>query len=108
LAQFSADPGNTLGLGFGAVYAIRPVKPSFLPVQPCAKMTAVVPAGVIGRMGPWNAPCSLVFCLDNLLAIRAGDRHLKACSRSSLALGLSGAHRGQIERRSAAIGHWGD
>jgi hypothetical protein len=50
--QFSADPGSTLGLGFGAVYAIRPVKPSFLPVQPCAKMTAVVPAGVIGRMGP--------------------------------------------------------
>jgi hypothetical protein len=41
--QFSADPGSTLRLGFDAVYAIRPVKPSFLPVQPCAEMTAVVP-----------------------------------------------------------------
>jgi hypothetical protein len=52
--QFSAAPESTLRFGFGAVYAIRPVKPSFLPVQPCAEMTDIAVLGDL-RIDTWWA-----------------------------------------------------
>src|SRR5450755_4387433 len=68
--EINANPERRLP----SVYAIRPVKPSFLPVQPCAEMTADVPAGSTARTSDTPAQQSKVR-LTRLLARAPRIKH---------------------------------